>query len=228
VIDGCTLNIPNIKIKYGFGCTTTSNSGDLLLYGCTINIYGFWSFFEGTNHVELIGNFIDGFGRISGQNSIMLDNKFKQSNGRYGIISTKGEIKTMFNNSSYSVKDYKGLKCAIYHNPNLAGDLTLYYGVYGGYEDIAYIEEEGGEAVLELRGSKLLGGYNLHRESDNVDFFHSFRYKGTVFSNTGDKLSNIKLIVKDTDGNVTHDVKSDQDGNIDIWIRYYQDIAKTN
>jgi len=228
-IDGCTLNMPNVKLGYGFGCTTTTDSGDLFLYGSILNVFGFWGFFEGTNHVEIIDCFVDGFGRISGINSVLQNVIFKRSHGRYGNISAKGEIQTMRNLSVYASEPYGDFVCGIYHNPRLAGDQYMYYGEYGGYNTLGYIENYSTHNILEMRGSKILGNYNLYRDgnSKNVDFYHSFRYQGTIYSQAGDKLIGVTLTVKDKNGDVTHTVTSDQNGEIDIWINYYRDIAVT-
>jgi len=103
--NGCTLNIPNVKRAYGFGCVEKDKSGNLEAYESIINAWGFWGFFEGSNIVKLIDCIIDGYGRISGINSILWDNLFKRSHGKYGTISTKGDIYINSGNRVHAVEE---------------------------------------------------------------------------------------------------------------------------
>lgn len=230
-LNGCTLNAPNLKFAYGFGNTKTTDSGDLLLYNSTINAYCFWGFFQGDNLVELIDCFVDGFGRISGNESIIKNVLFKRSHGKYGSISTKGDVKLLENIRSldstayYDSGEKANVKCAIYHNPKFAPDLTVYYGEFGGYDDVAYIEGRSGDYNLELRGTIVKNGYNLYRENNaNVDFYHSFKYKTKLLRLDGSPIANAKVIIKDVNNDVVFDGVFDQYGYIDTWIKYYQDL----
>jgi len=233
-LNGCTLNAPNIKLAYGFGNTTTSDSGNLFLYGSTVNIFGFWSFFSGNNHVEIIDCFIDGFGRIEGSNSILKNIIFKRSHGKYGILSPKGALNTMENMSVYSAEAYYDnyeratVTCSVYHNPSLAFDLDILYGSYDGYEQLAYIESNGNiRNKLTFKGSEIKNGYNLYRESNNVDVYHQYRFNPTITRDDGSPWSGVAISISDVNGVVVYNGVSDMLGVIDTWITYYEDIVAT-
>ena len=228
--DGCTIKAPNIKNAYGFGNTDTSESGNLFLYNSIIDIFGFWSFFSGNNTVEIIDCFINGYGRIEGSNSILKNIIFKQSSGKYGILCPKGNLKIMENLSVYDSLPYETssdtFKCSVYHNPAYSGNLEILYGEFDGYEDLAYIEENDGGESLTFKGSNIKNGYSLYRESDNIDFYHQFKFNPTVTNLDGSKASNITVIIKDKDGIEVFNGSTDQDGQVDVWVTYYEDIAK--
>jgi len=233
-LDGCTLNAPNIKLVYGFGCVDKTDSGDLFLYNSTINVYGFWSFFSGANHVEVIDCFVDGFGRIEGKNSILKNIIFKRSHGRYGALSPKGTLKVMENLSIYDSVPYydtatsKNITCSLYHNPAYAPDLDIYYGTYDGYGDLAYIEPNGSvRNKLTLKGSTVKNGYSLHRVSTNVDFYHQFRFKPQLLKIDGSAGVGLNVEISDNAGKVVYSGVTDQYGYIDTWVTYYEDVIAT-
>ena len=233
-LNGCTLNAPNIYWKYGFGHKEKDNSGDLLLYGSTINIFGFWGFFEGSNRVEIIDCFVDGYGRISGGESKLKNIIFKRSHGRYGVLSPLGKLKVMENMSVYESTPYDVknsddvIKCALYHYPKYAGDLHIYFGEYDGYDHLAYLEDSPGTNDFILFGTKLHQGYKLYRESDNVDFYHKFKFSPILHTESGNTLMNADVYIEDNKGNLVFSGSSDKNGVIDTWLTYYQDLGKGN
>lgn len=222
-LNGCTLNAPNISNSYGFGNTTKTNSGNLFLYNSTVNVFGFWGFFSGNNHVEIIDCFIDGFGRIEGSQSILKNIIFKKSHGRYGILSPKGTIGLMENLSVYDATHDGSNNAAVYHNPQYAFDLDIYYGVFDGYTDLAYIENKTGHNTLKFKGGDIRNGYGLIRTGTNVDVFHQFRFKPQVLSSSGSKLSNASVKLVDNEGIEVFNGFTDQDGIVDVWVTYYED-----
>lgn len=234
-LNGCTLNAPNIKLAYGFGNTTTTNSGNLFLYGSTVNIYGFWGFFSGDNHVEVIDCFIDGFGRIEGSDSILKNIIFKRAHGKYGILSPKGTLKTMENLSVYESEAFydsyekETVTCAVYCNPILAGDLEILYGSYDGYAELAYLESvtDGTRSTLTFKGSEIKNGYALYRESNNVDLYHQFRFNPIITKADGSAAVGISITIEDKNGNVVCNTTSDQSGMINEWVTYYEDVVST-
>jgi len=229
--DGCTLNAPNIKLAYGFGCTDKTNSGDFFAYESTINVFGFWGFFSGANHVEVIDCFVDGFGRIEGSNSILKNIIFKH--GRFGVLSPKGTIKTMEQLSVYDSTVYydtstsSNVSCSLYHNPAYAFDLDIYYGSYDGYTQLAYIETGTIKNTLRLRGSIVKNGYTLHRLGNNVDFYHQFRFNPKILKIDGSPVLGINVTIADNTGTVVFNGNSDQLGILDTWITYYEDIINS-
>jgi len=230
-LDGCTLNMPSVKLAYGFGCTNTTDSGDFFAYGSTINIFGFWGFFSGANHVEVIDCFVDGFGRIEGVNSILKNIIFKKSHGRFGVLSPKGTINTLEKLYSYDSTVYydaatsNNVSCALYHNPGYAPDLDIYYGEYNGYNELAYIEPTSVKHTLRLRGSIVNNGYTIHRVNANVDFYHQYRFNPMVLKTDSSTAVGVSVIVSDVDGVEVFNSTTDQTGNVDGWITYYEDIV---
>jgi len=234
-LNGCTLNAPNIKLGYGFGNTDISKSGNLFLYGSIINIYGFWGFFSGDNHVEIIDCFIDGFGRIEGVNSILKNITFKRSHGKYGVLSPKGKLKIMEKLSVYDSiafydsYEHETVTCSVYCNPALAGNLEILYGSYDGYEQLAYLESvnDNTRSTLTFKGSDIKNGYELYRESDNVDVYHQYRFNPVITNADGSLASNIDITITDVDGDIVYTGSSDQYGVVDTWVTYYEDVVAT-
>jgi len=219
-LNGCILSAPNIKLVYGFGCVTYTDSGDLFLYGSIVNVFGFWGFFEGNNHVEIIDCQVDGFGRISGKDSILKNINFKKSHGQYGILSPKGELKIMENLSVGDSFDTGSFKCSVYHNPKYANDLTILGGRYAGYSKLAYIESEYGGDKLIFINSEIVDGYELYREASNVDFYHKFTFSPII--KTSDAVADgVKVVIKDSTNKVVFDSLTDPNGRIKEDITYY-------
>lgn len=229
--DGCTLNAPNIYNNYGFGSTTTTNSGNLFLYQCVVNIFGYWSFFQGNNQVEIIDCFIDGFGRISGPNSILKNIIFKRSHGRYGSLSTKGSIASWTNTSVFSVFPYTDptinnslFQCSIYHNPDYATNVDIYYGEYSGYQTLMFVENTVGSFVTTLYGSKVDNGYSFYRRANNHSFYHKYRFHPKIQNVDGSTVSDAQVTIKNVNGVTEFTGTSDTNGYVDSWLTYLQNI----
>jgi len=222
---GCRLRMTEPDNTYGFGHKTKDNSGDLLLYDSHIDIWCFWGFFEGTNLVEIIDCSIRGFGRISGMDSILKNINFRYSNGTYGIIIPAGQIKEMNNINCLETLEIYNRRCAFYYYPKLTGDLTIYYGRFGGYEHLANVLDSPGHNTIEFRGSELLDGYKLLRQSDNVDLIHSYRFNAVVTNNDSGIISHANILIKDKNGDIVFNELSDSNGEIDLWVPYYIDKA---
>jgi len=218
----CTLSAPNIKLAYGFGHTTISSSGDLLLYASIIDVFGFWSFFEDTNHVEVIDCQVNGFGRISGINSILKNITFKQSHGKYGILSPKGQLRLMQNLSVYDSIIDSSFKCSVYHNPEFANNLTIIGGTYDGYNKLAYIESNAGGDTLTFIDSIILGNYQFERESNNVDVFIKYTFNPICRGSDGSRLAGVRIVGRDRHGAVAFDATSDQYGMIDEKLTHFK------
>jgi len=235
-LNGCTLSAPNIENAYGFGATTTTASGNLLLYNSTINIFGFWSFFKGDNLVEIIDCFIDGFGRISGVNSILKNIIFKKAHGKYGGLATMGNILLMKDIYSYDVLPYYDsyekatVKCALYHNPQFAPNVTMYYGEFSNYESLLYVESmSSGSYTFELRGTKVTNGYSMYKEvGSKTDFKHSFRFKPKILDSNGATLMDVNVVIKDKTGAIVLNANTDNNGNIDTWLTYCKQLQTEN
>jgi hypothetical protein len=232
-LNGCTINCPNIKNGYGFGCTDKNKSGNAFLYGSVINIFGFWGFFKGDNHVEVINCFVDGFGRISGPNSILKNITYIKSNGRYGVISTKGQIKESINNNVYdSTEHTQGsvtTKCATYCNPKYAGDQRVIRGEFAGYDKLCFVENESGGTKLEFVDSIIKGTYDLYREDDNkIDFYHKFTFNPTFADKNGNAITDAHIEIKDKQGVVVFDDDVDINGKVNIeLVKYFSDKDNT-
>lgn len=222
--NGGFLSAPNIKNAYGFGNTTKSNSGNLFLYGSVIDIYGFWGFFNSDsnnpNHVEVIDCQVNGFGRIEGSQSILKNINFFKSHGTYGILSPKGTIKTLENLSTLDSLSDNGNKVSVYHNPLYANNLTIVGGIYDGYDKLAYIESTSGGDTLRFIDSDIRAGYDLERESDNVDLYHDFTFNPTIVDTNNNPLAGARVVINDNSNTeVFNDVSTPQ-GIIDTTLTY--------
>jgi len=145
--NGSTLMMPNIKLAYGFGCNQiingNSKSGNLKVYGSTIKAWGFWAFFNGDRQIiEIVNSNILGFGRVSGYNSIIYNNIFEKSHGRYGVLGLKGKIKLYEKNQSLAVEPYNNIKSSLYFNPKYSPGMVVKGWVLRGYDYLVYAEPD--------------------------------------------------------------------------------------
>jgi len=230
---GCILTLPNVLQEFGFGSVVTNDSGNLLAYESMINAYGYWSFFEGTNHVELIDCIIDGYGKISGSNSIIKDNTFKRSHGRYGTLIYIGSIKEYINNTIDSAEPYIEDDGYIANMVTLENDdtpdiLEIYYGEYNEYNNLLYVLDTVYDYDIIMYGTKINNGYNITRTDVNKNsFYHKFRFNPIFQNDQGLIVTNIPIKIYDKYNNIVYDGLVDGSGCIDQWITYYQDLAGT-
>jgi len=214
-IDGCMFNAPNIAFKYGFGNLDYNNSGNLLVYGSILNAWGFWSFFEGNNHVELIDSRLDGFGNISGSNSIVRNVEFLKSNGRYGFLALNGNIKEYNKITVRDVLPYKGNKCGIYFNPKYSSNMVIRNSIITNYENLAYIEPSKGYERITILDSAVSNGYNVTRKDNNVDVFINYTFNPIIIEPEGSTLTGIKVQVYNNRNELVIDEVTDINGEID-------------
>lgn len=230
ITGGCTLNIPNIKIKYGFGNETISNSGNFFAYGCSLNIPGFWGFFEGTNHVEIISTRITGWGRVSGPNSILKNSPVVIGHGRYGGISTKGQILEAVGNDVDSVDEYTNtefgsIKCAIYFNPILAGNLRKVGETYRNCTRLAYIENTGGADNLTLVDCDIQIPRDLAREDNSgINVYEKYTFDFIVQNELSSKLIGVSVNIKNKHGDTVAHGTTDSDGRFSTELIYWENI----
>jgi len=224
----CVLKAPNIKVAYGFGHTNINSSGDLFLYNSIVDVFGFWGFFEGTNHVEVIDCQVNGFGRIAGPNSILKNIIFKQSHGKYGILSPKGNLKLMKNLSVFDSKVDGSFKCSVYHNPEFAGNLTIIGGIYDGYNKLAYIESNNGGDNLTFIDSEIRGNYQFERETNNVDVFIKYTFNPICRDADGSRLAGVRIVARDINGDIAFDSVTDQFGMVDEKLTHFKADKNSN
>lgn len=91
-VNGCKLHLPNVKDEYAFGSELKHNGGNLLAYDSHIIANCHWGFCSSTNVVNLIDCVIDGYGTISGLNSVIRNITYDNLNIKYGILKTRGLI----------------------------------------------------------------------------------------------------------------------------------------
>jgi hypothetical protein len=234
VSDGCMVTMTNPKQGYGFGNVNKLDSGDCFFYGCIVNIPCFWGFFTGNNHIEVIGCSLDVYGRVSGPNSIVYNNKFKKAHGIYGGLTTKGEILLFDKNdvlySELTTNPYYNnveTGAAIYHNPTYAGDLIYKNAILDGYHNIAYIENTTGATKLICLNCDIRGNYTLIREAPTpdgggkVDFYQRFTFR-PMFKNLDESsLVGAEVVIMDNDGVEIFRSNTDIYGKIEVELDYY-------
>lgn len=229
---GCILNAPYILKEYGFGSIIPEESGNLLAYESLINIYGYWSFFSGDNHVELIDCIIDGYGKISGINSIIRDTTFKRAHGKYGTIIYIGNIKEYINITIDTVEPYIENEDISFSNiltidkDSTSESLDIYYGEYSGYSNLLQILDTLYSYDINLYGTKVNDGYNISRTDINKNnFYHRFKFNPRFQDENGMILPNIRVVIKNKLGEIEFDGTTDVNGYIDTWLTYYRDLA---
>lgn len=230
---GCTVNMPNVIPEFGFGGLDPTDSGDLMLYGGTINIYCYWSFFSGNNFVELLKATIDGYGKVSGSTSSVSYCTFKRVHSNYGTLLYKGTIAKYYQNTVTAVSNGD-------IDPNLPeldtvftidkftgdGNMDIFYGEYYGYSKLIGVIDDTFTKTIILYGTIVSNGYGFNRLNPNKnDFYHKFRFKPRLQSDNGMMLANIPVTITNRLGEVEFSGTTDMLGYIDIWATYYRDQA---
>jgi len=226
ILNPCTINIPNVKLGYGFGCTTTTDSGDLLAYGATMNIPGFWGFFEGTNHIELIKCSINGFGRASGPNSKLYGCDLYAAHGVYGGFALYGTVAVydkmnVFNSVQATSSAIGASRCAVYHNPKYSHDMLVTNAILTGYDQLAYIENTSGGSKLTLRDCDIRGSRTISRLGTNVTYYEQYTYGGVIRKLDGSTVSGASVSIKNSTGASVYNTVTDTNGNFSTALTTY-------
>ena len=227
VINGCKITMPAPKGAYGFGNKTTGESGNLKLYGCTVDIFCFWSLFAGDNKLDIIGNYINGYGRLSGIDSVFKHNKIKRAHGRYAAFALKGSIKENYDNDVLASEEFTGssdhvtTKSVIYHNPKYSANMEIVNTTFDGYDHLAFIESTSGGDSLTCLDCDIRQGYNIFRETDNVDFFQYFTFAPKLVDLNGNEIVNANVKCYDSSNTVLFETTSDVNGLINERVLYY-------
>lgn len=223
--NGCYLSCPNILNAYGFGSNVLVNgstkSGDIKFYNSTIVIYGFWGFFSGINQsCDIIDCLVDGYGRVEGSTSRVANVTIQKSNGRYGVLGSKGNLELYQNITSKKSLTYRGHKCSLYFNPEFSPGLRITGGVYDGYTTgLIYVEpklrsqtvEDGTVSIIDADIRNGYGGYF----SDSycvVNILYTFN--PIFYDADGDILGNVNVTIRDNNGLTVYTGVSDVFGVI--------------
>lgn len=229
--NGSTLIMDNVNPNYGFGSVVTDDSGNLLCYSSTINAYSFWSFFEGTNRVEILNSNIDGYGLVSGPDSYVKNTRITRAHGRHGTLLYKGSIREYSNVTLLTVTP-EGDDGTKYSNLiNISNNtenqtLEIFYGNYSGYDNLISTLDSSYDTDIVMYGTKVNNGYGIIRSDENRNnFYHKFKFKPTVYDNTGRVLSNVSIKIINKYNEVEFEGVTNNKGSIDTWITYYRDLA---
>ena len=224
-INGSYLKAKNLKLKYGFGNKVINNSGDLLVYGSVIDAWCFWSFFKGDNLVEIIDSRINGFGRISGAHSIVRNVEFHKSEGRYGFLALKGDIKEYTGIIVKDTEPHGEYNCSVYFNPRLSSHMVISNSYLSGYDQLVYIEPSKKKEDVTLLDSVATNGYSVHRSDDNVDFYLKYTFNPIIINTEGYPLSNIYVDIYDNDDKLVHSEQTLPDGTVDTRLTVYENLG---
>jgi len=229
--NGCYISCPNIKLGYGFGSNSISNgatqSGNIFLYDSFIDIYGFWGFFGGpTQHCEVIDCLVNGFGRIEGANSILENVTTQASQGRYGVLATKGTIAKYENVSSKKVNAYAGHTCSVYFNSDFVLGMRVIGGIYDGYtEGLCYLEPGHGstteENTITFVDSEIKNGYGGYFADTNTRLKVVYTFAPTFKNPDGSSLAYTDVVILDNTGVELFNGSSDENGDISVEIPCY-------
>jgi len=159
--NGCKINMPNVKLGYGFGCSNKDGdytlSGDLYIYDSYLDIFGFWGFFNDPEKqkVEIIDTTINGFGRFSGKESVIENVIFVNAHKKYGTISTLGAINKISNiQINHTDKDNDGV--CFYFNGDVSGNCLINnISLPGDYKTLLYCEEADNDKFFTILNTNI-------------------------------------------------------------------------
>jgi len=240
--NGCTFIMENPVFVYGFGggaikngIRETTETGNLYAYNSIIKSYCFWSWFGTESNVEIIDCFIEGFGRISGINSILRNILIIKGHGKYGSFSTKGKIKEFsdikvkyikIENDTNIVNEFGSgnRKCALYYNPKYSGNMIINGGVFENYENLIYTEigeiNKDTNTIL-LIDSIIKNGYNRLTKGNLTTFIHAYTFAPILKDLNGNNLSFVNITCIDNNNNIIINEKTDKNGRIKGLLPFY-------
>lgn len=216
VISGnCSIAMSNPDFAYGFGNKTTTNSGNFKMYGGIIDIPCFWGFFEGTNVIELIEcKIINGFGRVSGSTSILKNTVVMRSHGRYGGISTSGDVSVyegmdVMSSTATNDNTFGLLRNACYYNPKYSTEVVYTNAIFQEYDTLLFMENNhlGNKATFidcDIRGNREISG-----PTTDITLYEKYTYNIVLYSNDGGVINNANIVITDNLGTeVLNDITS--------------------
>ena len=196
--DGCTFSAPNLDLAYGFGCSDKDGnytlSGNIYLYESHINVPCFWGFFNSPDKqiVDIKNCTINGFGRISGENTKIDNVLFSKANKRYGTFATFGKIEKF---SSVFINKAESDGACLYFNPPLSGNCELRDVHFpDDYKYLVYCEEADEETVMRIVNPVGISSYNCYFKDSKaiVEVWNEVKFLSS---------KNVKVNIKDEDGN---------------------------
>jgi len=231
--DGVFISCPNIANAYGFGCNqkngVLTKSGDLFAYDSFLDIFGFWGFFGGTTqHCEVIDCLINGFGRIEGPNSKLLNITTQKSHGRFGVIAAKGIINTYENVSSKAVFPYQGHNCSVYFNPAYAPNLRIIGGTYDGYTEGLLYSEPNSTGVsttghCTFVDSDIRNGFSGYFSDINTEYFIRYTFNPIFKNSIGSPIAYCNVIITDNYGTEVFNGQADLNGHISEELLFHKE-----
>lgn len=218
--NGCNICMTAPELAYGFGSHYKSGdrtlSGNLYLYNSLIDIWCFWGFFAGVNQiVEIEDCLINGFGRIEGTNSILKNITFTQSDGRFGILSPKGDIRIMENLSSQ-----KSIDCSVYFNPLYTASMKIVGGSYDNYSRLVYMEDNANSVISTIRfvDSNINGSFDCKWGlNTQLEIAYTFN---PIFVDKDGNLIDVSVKIYDNINNLVFDGSS-INGEINTELVYF-------
>jgi len=231
--NGVYISCPNIKNGYGFGSKNkidgVTQSGNIFLYDSFVDIYGFWGFFGGENqHCEVQDCLVNGYGRIEGENSVLLNIITQASHGRYGALATKGKVKTYKNITSKKSNEYKGHTCSIYFNPDLAPNMRVVGGTYDGYDEGLIYAEKNATGVTEAGyitfiDSEIKNGYGGYFTDENTKLFVAYTFNPTFMDADNNIIEECEVQIKNDLGEeIFNDISSEGKISVEL-IKHTED-----
>ena len=237
--DGCTFNMPNLTLEYGFGYGANAvaasrdpqNAGNLYAYNSTINAYCFWAWFSGdTQIVELIDCQMDGFGRVQGANSIVKNVTIKEAHQMYGMLTPKGQLAVYENiniGQTGALNDAAVEGVAFYFNPLFAQEITVTGGTLKGYEKLMYTEvnPQATIATCQFIDTKFEGVLTRLTKDAKTQVLIKYTFKPQFLKPDGTILSSVGVTIKDKTGAIAYQGVSDGNGNIKTALTRYKHVG---
>jgi len=234
--NGCTISMPNLINEYGFGGLDPTNSGNFLCYGSIVDAYCYWSFFKGTNIVDIIQSTIDGYGRVSGPTSALRTVTIRRAHGKYGALLPSDNIAaysnvTILDVDAYNVADdlpdLRNLYTLDGNTSTTSSSIDIYYvDAKYAYSDLLTVLDSEVSKPIKLYGGSVDNGYNISRSDPNKnDFYHLLKFSPYIQNTDGVRLTKIPVVIKNKLGVVEFSGVTGDDGSIDVWLTRYQDLA---
>lgn len=230
-IDGAYLSMPNIAQYsngyYSFGGGDKSNSGNIYLYGCRVDIWTFWGFFRGEEQVvHILDCVVRGFGRIEGTNTRVRNITFEEAHRVYGILSYKGDIEEYDD-----IVIQKSTGAAFYFNHLLVNNPLIIKNIeVNNYQNLVYCSDRAdSDKVIQFLDSEINGTYSqTHNITNNIlEIAYTFN---PVFTNSlFEVYQNVQIDITDELNNVVFTGLTDDNGEIDtiLIIKRIEDNVET-
>lgn len=225
---GCEIYMPNLD-RFG---SLTDNAGKFRAYNSIMDVFCQWHIVGPMSQLSLVETDITGYGVYQGDNSILYEVRYLASSASNGVLrptNGNGVYERVEVNGDVILDEPSTGSNAIVIDA-YTGDINWEYGTIDNYSNLIKIIDNGTyNGNINLLGTEVLNGYGVMSKANNKhNIYHKFKFSGTLYDSQGSILPNYKMSILDRKGNLEQTIMTNDVGEFDIWLTYYQNLSGSN